>query len=434
MGIFTDKFIKNFNENASLNSTRYSTYDIGAELCNISSLALNECMNRQSLLESAGVDLEQQRILEAQIDVLLEFSVKDIWEKIKSFFKWIWEQIKKLGRWIKGLFTKGKGKETEKNINTALAIVNKSNIDTQIQEDRELLAIEEKIIRTAKNATENILAIEDKEANKSVDSVVVENIKKELDKTVENKKRSIALLFYSAKLLPSLYYEPKTFINDKFASNTSGLISKFSGKLDEYKKDSRQDSKINRQIESLFDGSDMFNYMSLSEEIMKKYDMKKAVDMNKDQTEAKINPKGLNKLIEKENVLNMEKESKKIQNFKDLLNWMDTRVKIISNNDIKVLEKLNNDLSAQTTMVEKTLNEKIKDLSNGSSSNTRSATIKFLSIASTDLLFILRFNATVLDHLQKNTFKTLNRLNSISAKFISLGQYADTKAALPQNK
>lgn len=92
-------------------------------------------MNLQAVLsESVDNDPSHMQIVEAQIQILTEVSIKDIGEKIKSFFRWIWEQIKKFGRMIKGIFVKEKNEKIGEKIKKVQEKTKSNDVAIKVEE------------------------------------------------------------------------------------------------------------------------------------------------------------------------------------------------------------------------------------------------------------------------------------------------------------
>ena len=68
------------------------------------SVCLAEFYNRVAMFENCA-DESEAAILEAQVEVLYEISIKEIFVKIKN---WVKRQLLKLVRWLKKLFSSGK--------------------------------------------------------------------------------------------------------------------------------------------------------------------------------------------------------------------------------------------------------------------------------------------------------------------------------------
>ena len=74
------------------------------ENTNIDSVVYNEYVNKYNLLESCTNEYDMV-ILEAQLEVLYELSIKEIWNKIK---KWIKDRLLGILKGLEKLFSKGK--------------------------------------------------------------------------------------------------------------------------------------------------------------------------------------------------------------------------------------------------------------------------------------------------------------------------------------
>lgn len=125
-------------------------------LPDLSSVVLEEYNNQRAMLEYC-IDDRERSLIESKIELLQEISFKDIWEKIKEFFRKIKDFILKIIRKIKEFFT---GKKKNKTIK-----------------------------ETAKQAVPQLKRLEQK-ADVKVSTMKPEQIKTAAEKKAESKKDS----------------------------------------------------------------------------------------------------------------------------------------------------------------------------------------------------------------------------------------------------
>ena len=133
------------------------------------SLVYEECLNRINLLE-ACTDENERLVLEAQIKVLYEVSIKEIFTKFKN---WIKKQLLKLINFLERLFSKGKQTKFKDSILRMLNRAKKNLSDVEEAETKEDLE---------KCGTE--FKKEKEEFDNEVDSLL-----KELDETISEMEK-----------------------------------------------------------------------------------------------------------------------------------------------------------------------------------------------------------------------------------------------------
>jgi hypothetical protein len=85
----------------------------GSLICE--SVCMTEYYNRLTLLENS-TDNEERAILESELMVLQELTIKDIGQKILKALMFIWESLKKFAKHIKDFFTRARIKELRKRV------------------------------------------------------------------------------------------------------------------------------------------------------------------------------------------------------------------------------------------------------------------------------------------------------------------------------
>ena len=131
------------------------------ESVTIDSVVYNEYLNRKALFE-ACTDENQKPLLEAQVEVLCEASVKDFIDKVKklinSFMEWVKKLIKKVKDFFTGAKYKAQQEEIEK-LKKELASKNISNINL----DKEIKDLKEKLEKTEKSSSDKDATISKKD-------------------------------------------------------------------------------------------------------------------------------------------------------------------------------------------------------------------------------------------------------------------------------
>lgn len=443
MGIFTTRFIDTFKESSLINNES-SNYDVGEVMCNISSLALNEYYNCQSLLESTIGDEKQQLYLEAKMDVLLEFSIKDIGEKIKNAFKWLWEKIKELGRWIKGLFTKSKAKETKDNINKAKTEAQKNPEKAKINPNKELESkLDSEVSKIANDKTSG-----DTDNSTAIAAAVEKAIKEAETKYGEEEKKAAAATkaFYKIMYKPMLYFEPNWFIRKDFVQNTTTRLSNIKKSLDTFQV---RDPK-NRTMGDLTDFKaqlgELDTLSAFSPEYMKRFitsDSSLTKD-NNGTAQVKMAKSKIRKAVLAVSADNMREEKTKIDTNSEtamisMIKWLDNKIHLFENNYIKSLESLSKTVENQISIVEKNIMGTINELSNKKYDITDTgydndgntvvknkqlsippSKIYFLQEHTMEILYQIKTNTVIVSSIYASTRHGLAELNIASKRICAL--------------
>lgn len=439
MGIFTTRFINTFKESSLINNES-SNYDVGYELCNISSLALNEYYNCQSLLESTIGDEKQQLYLEAKMDVLLEFSIKDIGEKIKNALKWLWEKIKELGRWIKGLFTKSKTKETKDNINKAKTEAQKNPEKTKINPNKEL---ESKLDSEASKISNDKTGSEDVDNSAAMAAAVEKAIKEAEAKYTEEEKKAAAATkaFYKIMYDPMLYFEPNWFIRKDFVQNTTIRLSNIRKSLDTFQLRDPKNNTMGNLTDFKAQLGELDTLSAFSPEYIKRFPFVKKLISDKN---GKINHNIIKQSVINVSTDNMREKRKEIDTNPEtamisMIKWLDNKIKLFENNYIKNLESISKTVESQINIVEKNIMGMINEISNKKIDITDTGydndgnvvykykqlgfpptKIKFLQDSTMEILFQIKTNTAIVSSIYGQTKSGLAHLNTASKRICTL--------------
>jgi len=188
------------------------------------SLVYEECLNRINLLE-ACTDENKRLLLESQIEVLYEVSIKEVLTKFKN---WIKKQLLKLINFLERLFSKGKQTKFKDSILRMLNRAKKNLSDVEEAETKEDL---EKCGSEFKKEKEEF----DDEVDsllKELDETISEMEQKGVDKeTINNLKE----FYKTAKDVNEGYKKDENFDVDKGIKDMDTAYDKYKSESDKIK-------------------------------------------------------------------------------------------------------------------------------------------------------------------------------------------------------
>lgn len=413
MGVYTDKFLNNYSASGGRYVYRPS-FDVGAELSNFSSVALTEASNYMTLMEST-FDPQEQRILEAKLDVLYEVSIKDIGAKIKSFFKWIKDQVKKFFAWVKGLFKKTKSAETKSNAKKADDAAKKippAQSPTQGAEEAKNQAIQA--------AGEAIRKGEEPK------KAVIDQLNDNPD--LAHNKKALAFVKQITSL-NILYLDIKDIINFNFQAATNAKLAQMRkiGNIASANAsgDYGRTSTVG-EIEAVGRGKE--ECFCLTKKFITMMNNKGTGPITKNSeagsTGINFNPKVFDEVTEEFCYQRMV-EALKSMNLDDLstyTKWLDNKANTTANVDIKTIERLITTLEKQISDSEKTTEDMLKMKPNSSSHNGEAGQ-KYLTMLPAVfgiISSILRFNHSVCKKLGSKLQYQLTALNNVSKTILGI--------------
>lgn len=195
---------------------------VGSLICE--SVCMTEYNNRIKIYENC-TDETERAILEVQLDILNEISIKDIGDKIIGFFKKIWEMIKRIAGNIKDFFTRAKMREVKAAADQLAEEVKK------LKEENEILAAKNDI----KDQENKILKQEKSEAQKQLKTAQDENRANKINSFYHSKNsehykaNADKLLEKLTKIMESgadnkyIYFNPTDYLTDNGESSMKEL-------------------------------------------------------------------------------------------------------------------------------------------------------------------------------------------------------------------
>ena len=221
------------------------------------SVVYEEYLNRKNLLE-ACIDSNERTILESQVELLQEISIKDIFERIKEALGRFVEWIRKLIEKVKNFFTGAKYKAAEKEIEELKKQIDEEKLKNVAVGDleKEVNKLKAELKQAENNADreKEEREIASKKYNDEIDNL--KDQRQELRVAVKEKDKSISSLESKIKQLESLKdkiseYKPILFFNannylddsfspQKIANNAQDIIKKMNS---EYKASDKESIK-----------------------------------------------------------------------------------------------------------------------------------------------------------------------------------------------
>lgn len=404
MGVYTDKFLNNYSASGGRYAYRPS-FDIGAELSNFSSVALTEASNYMTLMEST-FDPQEQRILEAKLDVLYEVSIKDIGAKIKSFFKWIKDQVKKFFAWVKGLFKKTKSAETKSNTKKA------DDAAKKIPPAQSPTQGADKAKQEATKAAEEAV-----KHNESVGAAVQKAVEKNMDNISLAKNKKALMFVKKITSIPLLYLDVDAIINPGFVGATNAELAKMKRQINSVSNTgglgndtSNSTANINKDI------------MAIKWDFIEKSKTVGATDIIKDSGQgAVLNVASLNKGIDYHCVVNMHETltSLNIDDLSTYTKWLDNKAALVANRDIKTMEVLIKNLDQQVNQAEKATDE-IISLVNNKSVEKKDGRVFNLPVAFALITCMLTINRNIINAIAPKLQGQLTALNNVSKTVLGI--------------
>ena len=99
-----------------------------SSIVDFDSVVYKEYLNRKAMFEACN-DIAQKPLLEAQVEVLCEASIKDLFKRIKDAIHDFIEYIKKIIKKVKEFFTGAKYKAAQEEVKRLKGEINKANLN-----------------------------------------------------------------------------------------------------------------------------------------------------------------------------------------------------------------------------------------------------------------------------------------------------------------
>ena len=211
---------------------------VGSLICE--SVCMTEYHNRLKIYENC-TDEAEKAVLESQLSVLYEITIKDIGEKILGALKKVWEFIKGIGKSIKNFFTRARIKELEARSEQLEKEVEKLlDINEDLRDKNDVLEKDKKLSKDENKILRKDLKEKEKE-NKELENKN-KDLEKDLEKTKEErdkladqnekrKSRSAVMRAKIDKIIESavenkyIYFDPYDYLTDNGESSMNNLSS-----------------------------------------------------------------------------------------------------------------------------------------------------------------------------------------------------------------
>ena len=391
-----------------------SDSNIFGAMSDFASIPLQECMSLQQILTESTVDSTQQRIIEAQIQILTEVSLKDIWEKIKSFFRLIWEKIKKVGQWIKGLLIRNKQNKTGEKLKKVENEVKKNDIEIKVEEKK----IENKS-EDGDSEDNTILTVSSVE--KMDASLGGDNFKKNHNKIAH------------CVIRPALFFEPDQVLNMNYIQQMESTIDEFKNVINKIadatsttNADNFEDTiegimgnaENNLEIESYFSS----NFVSELEKVAKTdigkifwthYEGEAGQEKAPTGIEIRSNKNAkqfMNKACTRICVNKMRETLKGSKHLSDIVKYLLDRHKALTNN-VQELDSLQKNFEKVTERFEKDMS-KIANTVRSDNSQFSPVVLEIINGSMMSAASVLKFGNYLMSYLAKHVGKSVKALET----------------------